>query len=160
MVRLFTSSRPRERVALGTLTAVLASCGLLAVGSAGADTNRVENTNRVELVNVSTGRRADVMWASVETGQNVFLWRNNRSASQEFDLINMGLLPDNSGRYYFQIRARHSGKCLMVDRTQPDVGNGRRIAQYTCRQDDTYKSAQWYFEDHERPLRRHCSVYR
>jgi hypothetical protein len=136
-------------VAFGTLTAVLASCGLLAAGTAGADTNRVDNTDRVELVNASTGRRADVMWASLESGQNVFLWRNNRSASQEFDLIYMG---SEGYRKYFQIRARHSGKCLMVDRTQPNVGNGRRIAQYTCKQDDSYKSAQWYFED----MNGHC----
>ena len=70
------------------------------------------------------------MWASMQSGQNVFLWRNNKSASQEFDLINMGV--SRKGISFFQIRARHSGKCLMVDRTQPNVWEGRRIAQYTC----------------------------
>ena len=75
----------------------------------------------------------------MQDGQNVFLWPNNTSASQEFDLVNMG-----SG--FFQIRARNSGKCLMVDRTQVNVGNGRRIAQYPCT-DASYQSAQWSFED-------------
>ena len=97
------------------------------------------NTNRVEIVIFATNFRADVMWASQQDGQNVFLWPNNSSASQEFDLINMG-----GG--FFQLRARHSDKCLMVDRTQVKVGNGRRIAQYPCT-DAGYKSAQSSFQD-------------
>jgi len=120
----------RILLAIGTLTVF---CTLLVPGAAYA------NTNRVELVNVATRLRADVMWASQQDGQNVFLWVNNTSASQLFDLINM----DGT---YFQIRARHSGKCLMVDRTQPNVGNGRRIAQYPCTP-ASYKSAQWRFDD-------------
>jgi hypothetical protein len=117
---------------IGTLAAAVASCALLA-GSAYA------NTNRVEIVIAATNLRADVMWASAQDGQNVFLWRNNTSASQEFDLINMG-----GG--FFQLRARHSGKCLMLDKTQVNVGNGRRIAQYPCTA-ASYKSAQWSFQD-------------
>jgi len=146
MTRRSPTRIPRQGFALGALALVLTSCALLVAATAGADTKRVENTNRVELVNVATGRRADVMWASAQDGQNVFLWRNNRSASQEFDLINMGLRPDGSGRSFFKIRARHSGKCLMVDRTQPKVSVGRRIAQYPCRTDASYRSAQWYFD--------------
>ena len=133
------SRRLAPRVALGTLAAAVASCALLVPGAAYA------NTYRVEIVNVaSNGKlRADVMGASVQDGQGVFLWPNNSSASQEFDLINMG-----GG--YFQIRARHSGKCLMVDRTQVNVGNGRRIAQYPCTP-ATYKTAQWTFRDMNGP---------
>lgn len=86
----------RILLAVGTL-AVTVLCALLVPGAAYA------NTNRVELVNVATKLRADVMWASTQDGQNVFLWVNNTSASQLFDLINMG-----DG--YFQIRARHSSK--------------------------------------------------
>jgi hypothetical protein len=118
---------------LGRIVVLVASCALVVSGTAAA------NTSRVEIVNVATERRADVMWASPNDGQNVFLWRNNASASQLFDLINMG-----GG--FFQIRARHSNKCLMVDRTQPNVGDGRRIAQYPCT-DASYKSAQWSFRD-------------
>jgi hypothetical protein len=69
-------------------------------------------------------------------------WKNNASASQEFDLIFMG----NDGRDFFQIRARHSGKCLMLQKNQGKVGNGTRIAQYPCSA-ATYRSAQWYFND-------------
>ena len=126
--------RTAIRVKLGALAvAAIAAGAVLAPAAAYAD------TSRVEIVNAATNLRADVMWASVQDGQNVFLWPNNASASQEFDLINMG-----SG--FFQLRARHSGKCLMVDRTQVNVGNGRRIAQYLCT-DTSYQSAQWSFED-------------
>ena len=122
-----------RRATIGALAVAVALCMLLAPGAAYA------NTNRVEIVNAATNLQADVMWASVRDGQGVFLWPNNSSASQEFDLINMG-------QGFFQIRARHSGKCLMVDRTQVNAGNGRRIAQYPCTA-ATYKSAQWSFED-------------
>ena len=126
--------RTAIRVKLGALAvAAVAAGAVLAPAAAYAD------TSRVEIVNAATNLRADVMWASVQDGQNVFLWPNNASASQEFDLVNMG-----SG--FFQLRARHSGKCLMVDRTQVNVGNGRRIAQYLCT-DTSYQSAQWSFED-------------
>ena len=121
------------RATLLRLIVLAASCALVAAGSASA------NTNYVEIVNVSTNLRADVMWASASDGQNVFLWRNNASTSQVFDLVNMG-----GG--FFQLRARHSGKCLMLDGTQPNVGNGRRIAQYPCTAAG-YKSAQWSFVD-------------
>ena len=120
-----------EALAVAAVTAVAAGA-VLAPAAAYAD------TSRVEIVNAATNLRADVMRASVQDGQNVFLWPNNTSASQEFDLVNMG-----SG--FFQLRARHSGKCLMVDRTQVNVGNGRRIAQYPCT-DPSYQSAQWSFE--------------
>jgi hypothetical protein len=120
-------------VTTGTLAVAVASCALFVPGAAYA------NTNRVELVLAATKLRADVMWASTQDAQNVFLWINNSSASQEFDLINMG-----SG--FFQIRARHSGKCLMLDQNQGKVGNGTRIAQYPC-PGLGYKSAQWSFQD-------------
>jgi len=98
------------------------------------------------------------MWASVQDGQGVFLWPNNNSLSQEFDLIDMGLVTYTSGRTYryFQIRARHSGKCLMLNQAQAQaegrVGNGTRIAQYAC-PGATYKSAQWSF----RPMNGPCN---
>ena len=131
---------------IGTLAVAVASCALLVPGAAYAD------TNRVEIVIAATNLRADVMWASTQDGQGVFLWPNNTSASQEFDLINMGVVTYTSGRTtrFFQIRARHSGKCLMVDRTQVGVGNGRRIAQYPCTS-ASYKSAQWSFQDMNGP---------
>lgn len=128
-----TRRRLAPRVTIGTLAVALASCALLLPGAAHA------NTNRVELVIAATNLRADVMWASTQDAQNVFLWPNNASASQEFDLINMG-----SG--FFQIRARHSGKCLMLDKNQGKVGNGTRIAQYPC-PGAGYQSAQWSFQD-------------
>jgi hypothetical protein len=129
-----TATRAKTSVKVAAVAvAAVASGAVLAPAPAYA------NTNRVEIVNAATNLRADVIRASVQDGQNVFLWPNNTSASQEFDLINMG-----SG--FFQIRARHSSKCLMVDRTQVNVGNGRRIAQYPCT-DASYQSAQWSFQD-------------
>jgi hypothetical protein len=129
----------RILLAVGTL-AVTSLCALLVPGATNATT---VNTNRIELINVATRLRADVMWASRADGQNVFLWVNNTSASQLFDLINMG-------GEYFQIRARHSGKCLMLEKTGGTVGNGTRIAQYPCTS-ATYRSAQWRFIDRNPP---------
>jgi hypothetical protein len=127
---------------VGTLAVAIALCTLLVPGAAYA------NTYHVELINVSSHLRADVIGASQDDGQNVFLWVNNTSASQLFDLIYMG--SSRSGIRFFQIRARHSGKCLMLDRSQPNVGNGRRIAQYPCTP-ASYMSAQWYFKDMNPP---------
>ena len=122
------------------MLAVATLCALLVPGGINAAST---NTSRIELINVATRLRADVMWASMNDGQNVFLWTNNTSASQLFDLINMG-----GG--YFQIRARHSGKCLMLQKNVGQVGNGTRIAQYPCTS-ATYKSAQWRFKDMNPP---------
>jgi Ricin-type beta-trefoil lectin domain-like/Putative peptidoglycan binding domain len=129
-------------VAVGTLAVAITLCTLLASSAAYA------NTSHVELVNVATHLRADVMWASQADGQNVFLWVNNTSTSQLFDLIYTG--SSRSGIRFFQIRARHSGKCLMLDKSQPTVGNGTRIAQYPCTS-ISYRSAQWYFKDMNPP---------
>lgn len=118
---------------VGAAVAAIAAAVVLAPAPASA------NTPNIEIVNVATNLRADVVWASTADGANAFLWTNNTSASQLFDLINMG-----GG--FFQIRARHSGKCLMLDRTQTNVGDGRRIAQYPCT-DASYRSAQWSFTD-------------
>lgn len=76
----------------------------------------------VEITNTKSGLKVDVMWASQAPYQGVFLWPDNASASQEFDL-----LPSGSG--YYRIRARHSGQCLMPNPSQPR-GNGRSIIQY------------------------------
>lgn len=78
---------------------------------------------RVEISNLRSGLRADVMWASTNAYQGVFLWPNNTSASQEFDLL-------DSGGGYFRIRARHSGQCLMLDWRGGTYTNGTRIIQY------------------------------
>jgi Ricin-type beta-trefoil lectin domain-like len=131
------------RVTNGTLAVAVLACVLLTPGAASA------NFNRVEIVNASNPLfRADVMWASTQDGQGVFLWPNNNSLSQEFDLIDMGVVTYRSGRTarFFQIRARHSGKCLMLARNQGTIGNGTRIVQYPCT-GPTYKSAQWTFKD-------------
>jgi hypothetical protein len=134
----------RTAVTVGTLAAAITVCTLLVPGAVYADTK-----NPVELVIVKSKLRlrADVMWASQDDGQNVFLWENNLSKSQLFDLIYAG---SESGIRFFQIRARHSGKCLMLDKSQSRVGNGTRIAQYRC-PSASYKSAQWSFEDMNPP---------
>jgi Ricin-type beta-trefoil lectin domain-like len=133
-MRLNLSRRLATRIKVGTLAVAAATTGAVF-----APAPAYANTPRVEIVNVSTGLRADVIGASKADGQNVFLWPNNTSASQEFDLVNMG-----GG--FFQLRARHSFKCLMLDQTQPGVGDGRRLAQYPCT-DASYRSAQWSFQD-------------
>lgn len=119
-----------------TLAAAFALLALLIGAAASA------STARVELVNAATNLRADVMWAAQNDGQGVFLWRNNTSASQEFDLI-----PMVGG--FFQIRARHSGKCLRFEDV-PTYRNGTRIAQFPC-PGPARLSAQWSFKDMNPP---------
>ncbi|SDI41781.1 hypothetical protein SAMN05421505_1506 [Sinosporangium album] len=78
------------------------------------------------------------MWASVAPYTGVFLWPNNNSASQEFNLL-------YSEDGYFRIQARHSGQCLMLDfRSRPFV-NGTPIIQYpNC--NAGFKSAGWFIK--------------
>lgn len=78
---------------------------------------------KVEIVNVASGLRADVMWGSTAQGAGVFLWADNTSAAQELDLL-------DSGNGYFRIRARHSGQCLMLDNVGSPNANGTKIIQY------------------------------
>ena len=72
-----TATRVKTSVKVAAVAvAAVASGAVLAPAAAHAD------TSRVEIVNAATNLRADVMWASVQDGQNVFLWPNNASASQ------------------------------------------------------------------------------
>jgi Ricin-type beta-trefoil lectin domain-like len=80
------------------------------------------DTYRIEITNVRSRLKADVIWASTNPYQGVFLWPDNTSASQEFDLL-------DSGNGFFRIRARHSGQCLMLDWRQGSY-NGTNIIQY------------------------------
>ena len=90
---------------------------------------------QVEIVNTFSHLRADVMWASQSAFQQVFLWSDNTSASQEFDLL-------DSGNGFFRIRARHSGQCLMLDWRSGFYGNGTPIIQYPyC--NAGYAPAEW-----------------
>jgi hypothetical protein len=112
---------------VGRATAVRAA--LLATGLIAAATcfapaaAHAADQYRVEISNLRSGLRADVMWASTAPYQGVFLWPDNASASQEFDLL-------DSGGGYFRIRARHSGQCLMLDWRGGTYANGTRVIQY------------------------------
>ena len=106
----------RHLVALATSIAVLAMVVQVAPASAA-------DRYRQELINTFSGLRADVIWGSTSAYQGVFLWPDNTSASQEFDLL-------DSGGGYFRIRARHSGQCLMLDWRDGSYTNGTRVIQY------------------------------
>ncbi|WDZ83644.1 RICIN domain-containing protein [Micromonospora cathayae] len=83
------------------------------------------DTLGVEIVSGQTWGtyRADVMSASTEPMKGVFLWPDNASLSQEFDLL-------DSGNGFFRIRARHSGQCLMLDWRSGTYTNGTPVVQY------------------------------
>lgn len=97
---------------------VLAATALAVVPSGASAANQY----RVELTNPRSGLKADVMWASQAANTGVFLWENNTSLSQEFDLL-------DGGNGYFRIRARHSNQCLMLD-YRAAYSNGNKIIQY------------------------------
>ncbi len=76
-----------------------------------------------ELRNSASGLRADVMWASTASMTGAFLWPDNSSLSQEFNLV-------DGGNGFFRIQARHSGQCLMLDWRGGSYVNGTRLVQY------------------------------
>jgi hypothetical protein len=108
--------RPSPLRLLASVGMALVAAVLLAPGAAHA------NQYRVELTNLRSGLKADVMWHSMAPGQGVFLWPNNTSDSQEFDLLD-----DVNG--YFRIRPRHSRQCLTLDPRANPLRNGTRIVQ-------------------------------
>lgn len=113
----------RKRARAGLLVAAVASAALIPSSAAVASQLPGFSFDRpVEITNSSSRLKADVMWASTARYQGIFLWRNNTSASQEFDLLK------TSGGY-FQIRARHSGQCLMLDPRQSIWRNGTLVVQ-------------------------------
>ena len=117
----FQPHGPRARqTALSALLAVVAALALTMIQASSAS---AADRYRLEIVNHFSGLRADVMWASPTAYQGVFLWPDNASASQEFDLL-------DSGGGYFRIRARHSGQCLMIDWRGGSYVNGTRVIQY------------------------------
>lgn len=120
--------RARRRVA--ALVAVLAATALVGVAAPPA-----QAADRYGYEITGTGRlKVDVMWASTAPFQGAFLWPDNASLSQEFDLL-------DSGGGYFRIRARHSGQCLMLDWRNFRT-NGTPIIQYPyC--DAGYAPAEW-----------------
>jgi hypothetical protein len=80
--------------------------------------------------------RADVIWAGTAPFTGLFLWTDNSSASQEFELLSS---PDPT---YFRIKARHSGQCLMLDWRSGSWNNGTPVIQYPfC--DAGYAAAEW-----------------
>jgi hypothetical protein len=126
-------SRKRARAAI--LVAAVASAAVIIPSSAAiaSQVPAFSYDRPVEITNSNSRLKADVMWASTAPYQGVFLWHNNRSASQEFDLLK------TSGGY-FRIRARHSGQCLMLDARQSTYRNGTPVIQHPeCGR----KSAEW-----------------
>ncbi len=115
------------------ITAILIT-GLLITSILPAAPAHAADKYRIEITNLRSKLKADVMWASTSPYQGVFLWPDNASASQEFDLL-------DSGNGYFRIRARHSGQCLMLDWRQGSY-NGTNVIQYPyC--GTAYAPAEW-----------------
>ncbi|MFB7378779.1 RICIN domain-containing protein [Kitasatospora purpeofusca] len=132
--------RPRRtdgsgRTARLTPAALVAALAFAVLAAFATTPAQAAEPTRYELVNVRTGLRADVMWASADPYTGVFLWPNNASASQEYELL-------DSGNGYFRIKARHSGQCLMLDWRSGSYTNGTGILQYPyC--DAGYAPAEW-----------------
>lgn len=140
--RAFRALQPRQpersarerffgrKAALIAIGAVLGSMLLPTSPASAADRPQLEIVNRL------SGLRADVINASPSAYQGVFLWPDNTSASQEFNLL-------DSGNGYFRIQARHSGQCLMLDWRGSAYSNGTAIIQYpACAAG--YAPAEWY----------------
>lgn len=110
--------RQIRRTAAAAAATIVATTLFAGAGTALGAVATGPNRYRVEITNVRSGLKADVMWASQTPGQPLFLWPDNTSASQEFDLI-------ATGDGWFNIRARHSGQCVWPNY----AGNGGRVMQ-------------------------------
>jgi ricin-type beta-trefoil lectin protein len=132
----FSNRHPAVRPLTRGRAALLAAAVTAAVMLAPASAADVADTYRVEITNLRSGLKVDVMWASQQRYQGVFLWPNNTSASQEFDLL-------DSGNGYFRIRARHSGQCLMLDWRAGPYTNGTRVVQSGPACKAGYRPAEW-----------------
>jgi hypothetical protein len=126
--------RSLQRRNLRLLASFMSAAALVLVTGYATPANAADKL-RQEVTNSFSSLRADVMWASTNDHQGVFLWPDNTSASQEFDLL-------DSGNGYFRIKARHSGKCLMLDWRSGNYGNGTPVIQYpAC--GAGYSPAEW-----------------
>ncbi|WP_189270779.1 RICIN domain-containing protein [Kitasatospora griseola] len=116
--------------------ALAAAVAFVVVGAlASAPSAHAADPARYEIVNVRTGLRADVMWASTSPFAATFLWPDNTSLSQEFELL-------DRGGGFFRIKARHSGQCLMLDWRAGTYSNGTPVMQYPfC--DAGYAPSEW-----------------
>jgi len=118
------------------LVGLAASIVVFSLAAVQTSTANAADRYRYEISNAFSGLKADVIWGSTSAYQGIFLWPNNTSASQEFDLL-------DSGGGYFRIRARHSGHCLMLDWRGGSDSNGTRVIQYPhCAAG--YAPAEWY----------------
>ena len=125
-------ARTRSTRVAGLVMALVAALILTTVQASPA---HAADRYRQEIVNRASRLRADVIWGSTAPYQGVFLWPDNSSASQEFDIL-------DSGGGYFRIRARHSGQCLMLDWRAGYYANGTPIIQYPyC--SSGYGPAEW-----------------
>jgi hypothetical protein len=92
-----------------------------------------------EIVNLASGLRVDVIWASNAPLQGVFLWPDNRSGSQEFYLLQF---PNDDS---FNLMAVHSEQCLMLDWRGGSFHNGTAVIQFPHCGDPDYLPARWYW---------------
>jgi Ricin-type beta-trefoil lectin domain-like len=116
------------------MRAIVGSCAMAVAAAVTSFATIASAYAGVEIENAARSR-VDVMWASTSAFQGAFLWPDNASASQEFDLL-------DSGNGFYRIRARHSGQCLMLDWRGGSYGNGTPIIQYpAC--SANYAPAEW-----------------
>ena len=129
--------RRRTRTRFAALLAVLAAVATSLALVSPAPANAATATWEIQSGNYyANGLRVDVMWGSTNAYQGAFLWPDNASLSQEFNLL-------DSGNGYYRIQARHSGQCLMPDWRAGYYANGTKVIQYPyC--SAGYAAGEWY----------------
>jgi hypothetical protein len=123
------------RLLMGRKVILAGLAALLSVGQAYADPPTLR-----KIVNLASGLRVDVIGASNAWLQGSFLWPNNASGSQTFDLVQ----PSNDDDS-FNLMAEHSGQCLMLDWRDGSFHNGTRVVQFPHCRDPGYLPAQWHW---------------
>lgn len=124
----YTIAEPEDATSVSTAksppTSEGAAQAILPANATGAITGtRSVQARRYELVNDASDLRADVIGASQRVATRVFLWPNNNSGSQEFEI-------KSGSDGWFRLKAVHSGQCLILDWRSGKYVNGTPIVQH------------------------------
>jgi poly(3-hydroxybutyrate) depolymerase len=143
-------SRRRWRTALiAAMVTILASAGMIVLGTTGAQAATVDTTAWYILVNRNSGKALDLYNFATNDGARVTQWTRGTANNQQWQFV-------DSGGGFYRLKSRHSGKVLDVSGFS--TANGGAIVQWT---DLNGTNQQWRLADstdgHVRLISRHSN---
>ncbi|WP_212828866.1 family 43 glycosylhydrolase [Catellatospora sp. TT07R-123] len=127
----------------------MATAGLVAVTTSGAQAATVDTTAWYVLVNRTSGKALDLYNSATADGARITQWTRNDGNNQQWQFV-------DSGSGYYRLKSRHSGKVL--DDYNFSTTNGTAVVQWTDLNGD---NQQWRLADstggYVRLINRHSS---